>query len=67
MSAHSTSQSLDSSEDMPSSIHKRKMIQGMYRSIERESKEIISEGNKAYFLEINGGEPFGPNTARRAS
>jgi len=67
MSAHSTSQSLDSSELMSASIQKRKMIQGMYRSTERETKERKSEGKKAYLLEVKDGEPFGPNAARWAS
>jgi len=66
-SALSTSQSLDSSEDMPTSIQKRKMIQGMYRSKEREAKERKSEGKKPYLLEVKDGEPFGPNAARWAS
>ena len=67
MSALSTSQSLDSSEDMPASIQKHKMLQGMYRSTKREAKERKSEGKRAYLVEVKDGEPIGPNASSWAS
>jgi len=65
-SAISTSHSVDSSDDMPTSIQKRRMIQGLFRSTKRESRERKLERKKAYFLEVKDGGLVGSNAARWA-
>ena len=56
-----------SSKDPSPFIRRRRIIQGLYRRTERDSKEIKLEGKKDYLVEVIDGEPTGSNDLRWAS
>jgi len=56
-----------SSKDPSPFVRRRRIIQGLYRSTQREAKERKLEGKKAYVVEVIDGEPTGPNASRWSS
>ena len=56
-----------SSKDLSAFVKRCRIIQGLYRSTQREAKERKSEGKKAYVVEVIDGEPTGPNASRWSS